>query len=132
MRIIDDHVKMFRNGNPALWKLIPMRTVESWKRDGVFESSRYTFAPGAEEIFDGWLEAETRKRKLDKKRPAILQRDPGFADISRAIGEAAEAEMPLPVEPESEIPDVADLPKDSEAEVRDILPEAEMTEILED
>jgi hypothetical protein len=125
----DDHVKMLKNGRS---KLVPMLEIESWIHDGLLEASGYTFGPGAEEIYEKWHKEEIRRRQLAKKRPPVIIRDPGFVDISRAVGEAEDM-GPLVSEHDgtpSDIPNVEDLPKDKDA--ADIVPAPETIEILED
>lgn len=108
MRIRDDHVKMIRNGKS---KLIPMLAIEVWKRDGQFEDSGWTFAPNAKEIYEAWIAEETKRRQRARKRPAVIQRDPGFADISGAVGLAAEAEdAPPPIVSESPVSEAPPVP----------------------
>ena len=123
----DDHVKMFRNGKP---KLIPMTVIETWIRGGQLADSGWTFAPGAKAIYDEWFAEETRRRQRVRSRPKVIHRDPGFADISQAVGMAAEAEASTgPIEPPA--------PSFSPPEKEVVTPPeatlaAEMIEILEE
>ena len=128
-KIRDEHVKMIRNGKS---QLIPMTQIEVWVKDGHLEDSGWTFAPGAKEIYEEWQKETKRRRQLERKRPAVIQRDPGFADVSRAVGQAAEAEVPGPIE-DPEIPDVKDLKDPAAAEAPgSAVPAAEVTELLEE
>lgn len=127
----DDHVKMIKNGKA---KLVPMTRVEAWIRDGIFEDTGWTFAPGHEEIFRKWQEEETRRRQRAKRKPPVIQRDPGFVDVSRAVGQVADSGGALTTasDPGGDVPDVSDLPTNEEVEAGGAVPPPETIEELEE